>query len=315
MAESEARRWGWRASSWWLLAGPLAVLLAANVLIGLFGYPLSDGPLSSGEDQRLHTQIEASARLKVLSTWLLTAAASVVAVCYFAVGLSRFQRKPALKLLAVASLLGLIGVLLVLRGISEEGHRYVGELRVCAAFGGTAEADPTRPALPARVPHTVRPQALTPPIHCRSEQMAQLRGFNLALRLLLALATAAVVVGAVSCLQAPRAGTGSQAERLTNYLYIAAALMVSGLLFLSALLRWPAVSLSTADAAAYRTHVDAVVLYWGVAYSLLNASWYVPAAAVVKADKLIGPADLAKKALAVFAPAIAGLLDGVMKLS
>jgi hypothetical protein len=173
--------------------------------------------------------------------------------------------------------------------------------------------------------------------HGRTILMWQL---NLIQRLLLALVSPALVLGTIACLATPitpaalgarrktavrKSFAGKSVARLRVHLYLTAGLFVSGLLFLSALLRWPAFAFQGAGHASYLAHVDAFVLYWGVTYSLYIASYYVPVALLltrqgkhdgVAGDKL--PAaellDWTKTLAALFAPAIVGLLGNVLHL-
>jgi hypothetical protein len=137
------------------------------------------------------------------------------------------------------------------------------------------------------------------------------------------------VLGALGFGAAPRRGTEEEAKRrartMNEYLYISAAVLVLGLLYLSATLRWPAHALHPLDRAAYLEHVDALVLYWGVVYSLFIVSFYVPialwmgrnfgsSAVFGKSEDaaLRHPLSLIKLGTTIFAPAIAGLIGNAV---
>jgi hypothetical protein len=142
---------------------------------------------------------------------------------------------------------------------------------------------------------------------------------------------------------ASRVACRLQARRLNTHLYLAAAVLVMGLLFLSALLRWPASGLAGDPASAYTAHVDAYIFFWGATYSVFIASYYVPVAIELtgmctsltatqaKAEAASAKAEegddadgddspvsdlfsLFKTVAALFAPVIAGLLGSVLHL-
>jgi hypothetical protein len=166
-----------------------------------------------------------------------------------------------------------------------------------------------------------------------------LRRLNLIQRLLIPWAATTLVLGAISCLATRRgvrkgpAADREQAERLHTYLYLTAALFVCGLLFLSALLQWPGYAFQGKAAEAYRAHASAFVLYWGVAYSIIIAAYYLPVAILLSRrggksvlgrasptgsdpamNDALGPLDLLKIVAGIFAPAIAGLLGEIIQL-
>jgi len=141
----------------------------------------------------------------------------------------------------------------------------------------------------------------------------------------------AMVLGAISALAT--GGTArAEGARLKTYLYLAAILLVCGLLYLSALLRWPGAALTGQEATNYDGFVDAYLLCLGAAYSLFIISYYLPivirlssngnAVAAVAArdtkdsggDDVLKPLDILKVVLALFAPVITALLGHVITL-
>lgn len=167
---------------------------------------------------------------------------------------------------------------------------------------------------------------------CTAPNWHRMRWLNNVQRVLLALVTPALVLGMIASLATGTSSLGEQAERLNTYLYLSAAVLVAGLLFLSALLRWPGFAVPPKDPSAiYDAHVAAITLYWGVVYSLFTAATYVPVAYLLKSgeagkaapqagaaegqpDPLWTPVHMLKQATVIFAPAIAGLLSGVMEI-
>jgi len=103
--------------------------------------------------------------------------------------------------------------------------------------------------------------------------------------LLLFVGMPSAVWGAVACLALPAESDkaygawATQTVRLNRLLYATAGFMVTGLLFTSARLMWPAYSLYPADFKPYAAHVSALVQFTGVGNSLLIASYYLPCAA------------------------------------
>lgn len=173
-----------------------------------------------------------------------------------------------------------------------------------------------------------------------NESFRLLWGLNEFQKYLLALLIPALVLGTLSCLALPATPSPGdcrfQVRRLNIHLYLTATVLVAGLLFLSALLHWPGFAFDRPTAASYSAHVDAYILYWGVTYTIFIASYYVPVAALLArrcahppveappvgkaredeaADDPAGElTGLLKTLAALFAPAIAGLLGGIIHL-
>jgi hypothetical protein len=156
---------------------------------------------------------------------------------------------------------------------------------------------------------------------------------------LLTLGMPAVIFGAITCLAAPTTGSkeerlaawSSQARRLNNFLYLAAAYMISGLLFSNAQLSWIGFSLPPDDLGPYRAYVGAIVLHGGISNSLIIASYYLPVAIWLNAAKPPRPASTAartkekgvetpdpfaplKIAGSILAPALVGFLGEFLKI-
>jgi cytochrome c biogenesis protein CcdA len=321
---------------------PTAVLVAGSLLLSLAGYPQStafDPSAASGS-------AEAAARVKVLATSLLLASLGIGCAIAFVAHLATLPKSETRIMIAIWAALTALGVGSLWLGQPEEAHRFVGESFACRAFGAlqAAQDKPVQPPPAATTEATKAPPAsavaepariFSKPQDCHAPQWQQMRVLNGVQRYLLAFVTPCIVLGMIACLASKGGDTlRSQSERLNTYLYLAAALLVAGLLFLSALLRWPGFSLPKDPRAIYDAHAGAIVLYWGVVYSLFNAAIYLPVAHLLKrrfeeratgapastgdslspADTLWRPVTMLKTASAIFAPAIAGLLSDVVKI-
>jgi hypothetical protein len=210
----------------------------------------------------------------------------------------------------------LFGIVLVAGGLVPGAPRFMDESAICHAFGGTM--------LPAEglMVHLRFWLDLAP--SCRAWHFDVLWWLNEIQKFLLALLTPALVLGTISCLAEPETPTNEgcqiQARALSTHLYLTASVLVIGLLYLSALLRWPGSGFGEDAAAPYNAHVDAYILYWGITYSIFIASYYVPVAIRLTRgcessdnpmSELLG---LLKSTAAIFAPALAGLLGGVVDI-
>jgi len=330
---------------------PFIVILMSFLLIPFAGSPVN--PLARAIVENGHA--EAAGRLKMLATWLLLLTIGLVCIGYFVMNLRLFEGRTRSWLIGAFVALAGVGIASMVWGLAE-GPRLMGERAICAALSSHS-APPARserdvfnaqqstegPAPTDNSLANYNVQSAEQPsegwLHLRQPDcpenaiprlMRLMWQLNFVQRLLLALVSPALVLGTIACLalpppRAPKPKGQSPADRLKIHLYLTAALFVSGLLFLSALLRWPAFAFQGAGHDAYLAHVDAFVLYWGVTYTLYIASYYVPVALLLTAqgkragvdeDKL--PAgqllDWTKTLAALFAPAIVGLLGNVIHL-
>lgn len=242
---------------------PLAVIVAGSLLIALLEIPFHEYgnlPAATGH-------LEAAGRLKMLAAWLLLAATTVACLAYFARTVRASAPDTRDRLTKAYIWLTLFGVAAVVCGLISGAPRFLGEHAICNAFAGTWE--------PGNL-------WLDPWPACSGVQFTKLWWLNEVQKIGLALVSPALVLGTISCLAMPdpasRAACRLQARRLNAHLYLAAAVLVMGLLFLSALMRWPASGLAHDPAADYTAHVDAYIFYWGATYSVFIASYYVPVA-------------------------------------
>ena len=320
---------------------PMLMINASGLLIGWYGYPFDH--LANAVVRNGHA--EAAGRLRMLAAWLLLAVVALGHVVYFAWSLRSFARTTAWRLALAYVVLAACGAASIASGKVEGAERYVDPRVICDAFA-LAEA-PAAPASAAKVASPPELAEYGPPRGATggpapacpgSENFALMLRLNEIQKYLLALLIPAVALGTIGCLALParasEADCRDQARRLNVQLNLTAAWLVIGLLFLGALLRWPGFAFAGAAAAAYKAHVDAYLVFWGVSYSLLIASYYVPVAiwleracartgAKAPAAKAGGEAGkgpaadlfgLLKTGAALFAPTIAGVLGGVLDL-
>lgn len=310
-----------------ILALPFLVITISFALMPIAGVPLN--PLAKAVVANGHA--EAAGRLKMLATWLLLLMIGGACIGYFLLNLRLFTSRTRIWLIGAFIALAGVGVGTVLTGAAE-GPALIGERAIASAFAQGPHAsipDGIEADSPAGCPF-VASYVLRCPADAAGWRMALMWWLNFLQRVLLALVSPALVLGTIACLAVPQrrpapSSGRSPPGRLKTHLYLTAGLFVSGLLYLSALLRWPAFAFQGAGHEAYLAHVDAFVLYWGVTYTLYIASYYMPVALLLTAqgerdgipeERL--PAgqllDWTKTLAALFAPAIVGLLGNVLHL-
>jgi hypothetical protein len=196
------------------------------------------------------------------------------------------------------------------------------------------------PGIPSDIglPDTCPPQ-VSRPDECAVPHYATMVSLLEVWKWVLMTATAALIFGIICCMAgAPQASAErikaaalkQQAKRLNLFLCLAAMLMVSALLVQLAFLRWPRFSMQVPDLAHFDAYVSAVLLYYGVGYSVFLASFYVPAVCSLgwRADKLTnrklraevlegvatGPVYLLQQAATIIAPALTALLTASIGL-
>lgn len=307
---------------------------------------------------------EAAARYRVLGTYLLVISAASAAIGYFLYSLARltkWSRKDALFAFAVT--IGITFALLsAVQKLSEAKYIDGGVVRTQEMMGAPlvvaalSQRDEQRHPIDAPKPTTdgaaspiqggapLDPKRLAddgsaaPPV-CNGlspdTDYRLLRCLIDSESYLLLLAIPSLAFGTILSLAWParrlygeeeKALRDEQIGRLNTFLYLSALMLVAGLLFLSAFLHWPLFALPDEMRAAYREHVHAVVLFNGVTYTVLLASYYLPAAGLLarrwryvkpsegESGEMLDWRGFLKAALAVFAPLVVGLLGEVMKI-
>jgi hypothetical protein len=307
---------------------PLFLAIAGSTYLDSFGQTVGSFEMTMVLDSHL----EAAGRIRMLATSLLVTVVSLSALLYFAWTVRLFEPSSRWWLLGTYVAVAAVGL-----------------SWTWADRGGKAEIMMTRPMLcaPLVLVDTGAPKAgarlRVSPEKQRTDEsesdferrcgnsptFGTLKKVSDWHRFLLPLILPAMVLGAVTCLgeRIDRKGTGGDAvERLKIWVYLTAVGFVAGLLFMSALLRWPGFAYQGAAQAAYYAHVSAYVLYLGILYTIFITAFYLPIyarlatrygrrdrAGTATAGESINPLDLGKIMLGVFAPAIAGLLGDVIQ--
>lgn len=282
---------------------PFVVVLVTFALISFWGWPQGDLKASGRADGHA----EVAGRLTVLATWFILIAVAIPPFVLFVRDLRTASRETTRRVLLVYLALAGLGVAFVAFGLVIGAQRFMGHGAFCKAFG---EAE-------------VRATLLDFAPHCLEWRYLLLWWLNEIQKLMLALLTPALVLGTILCLarEGPRGGAVSprQLARLKTYLYLSAVALVTGLLFLSALLRWPSAAFGAPNS-PYMAHANALVIYWGATYSVLIASYYLPVALTLGRgqdgdDAPTGQLlEFLKSGTALFAPVITALLSAVVQV-
>jgi hypothetical protein len=310
---------------WWWLALPLLgippalVLVASSMLLSSLGQPFQ--PLA--RPVILNGHAEAAARVTVLAMSVGLTAIGLACIGYFLVHLRLFRKRALWALAGLALATGGYSAHLVSQGFPEEAQQLLGESMVRVSL---RSVDPDCKLRGSRPLSTYREGPLAK--DCSESRYEELRKINNFQRLLLSFVSAALVFGTIACLAAPpiptRTAAREQMGRLNTYLYLSAAALVTGLLFLSALLKWPGFAVHKDVLDSYNQHVGALVLFWGVTYSAFIAAYYVPVvlglsyrwrAVTNDSDEdtgLLPPLGLLKAGAAIFSPAITALIGAVI---
>jgi hypothetical protein len=309
---------GW----WWLALAiavpPALVLIASSLLLSGYGDPIE--PLA--RPLQLNGHAEAAARITLLAMSLGLTALGLACIGYFGFHLWQFRSRAFWALAGLALASSGVGAVLVSKGFPEEAQQFLGVGMVKVSLRAAPDCPLERGTPLAR--YATGPV----PVKCTNSRYEMLREINGLQRLLLSFVSGALIFGTIACAAAPaipnKVSAKAQMDRLNTYLYLSAAVLVTGLLFLSALLRWPGHAVHKDVLASFNQHVGAIVLYWGVTYSAFIAAYYVPVALCLsrrwrdvpkdESDKLVilSPLDLLKVGAAIFSPVITGLIGTVI---
>lgn len=351
---------------------PTAVFAMINFLVLRYATPIEVLAPALAFDPSL----ESAARLRLLAALFLFAAAAVFAFATALPAAWRLKRGSFWRAAALYMALMVAFVSATKLVDPPELQTLAGQAMVCQALSLPAPQPlldpPLTPQDVARLrsgqiafpPSSKSDQsvvdALNDPKRCVAPSFHSLRWLYLIQRLSMLFSGPAIVLAAIACIAMPPDQKRrpkvcrDQAARLNTILYVAAGLMVTGLIFVGAFFQWPAFALRKDAATSYQTLVAAIVFYYGVGFSLFIASFYLPVAAWVgfnwrrcsrsKATSLavdreagseghkneassddakagaddelglITAVQLVKIGAAIFAPAIAGLLGTVVKL-
>jgi hypothetical protein len=334
-----------------IAVAPLAVYLVSEQLLRSFG--LNFGTVREFSFVKFEHHLAEAARLSSLGAFFLIAAAAAAAFAYFVYTL-RLLRTPSLYLVGGAFVASV--VVMSLTVLPKEGPQetaFSSSALICTALSYGAQTKQPEEAGPPprfRIPDARRNG------RCEAAGYTQLRSLLKWNQIAVLLGLASLIFGSICCLAGPdgdepdpaRADAGTagpgktasdekaakdrlthweeQSDRLNAYLYVSAILLVAGLMFVSAILKWPSFAVASA---AYETHVNALTAYYGFTYTVLLGSFYVPVAVSLSArvrklkpeaastDKVPeafkGPLQLLKIAAALFSttmvPIVASLLS------
>jgi hypothetical protein len=281
---------------------------------------------------------EIAARLNVLGALVLVTAAAAASILFFLSTLrSLAQKDKAVLLGAFAFTALLLGAKLL---PVPQTDSFITSSLVCTSVSYSAEESKTahqiiKEGKPTEV--ELPPKRLD--TKCTDDQLKPVRLFETIDMFAVLLGLLSLVLGAIRCLAAPTTGSEAEklafyesaSERLNGFLYLAALLLVTGLIFVAAMLRWPTHVLLEPDASAYEAHVNALTGYYGISYSVVIAAFYIPVAAILaervnelKAgqgtratlpDAFKGPLQILKIAAALFSTTLAGVLSSLLSLN
>ncbi|TMJ18352.1 MAG: hypothetical protein E6G92_00380 [Alphaproteobacteria bacterium] len=352
----ERRDWAMPRGSTLLIAIPLLVFMLNGVAdmwlrtpAGYFAQPSLQNAVA-----------EAAGRSKTVAAFLLCASLEIVVLVASASSLRLLSLVARKRILIAYFLTVAAGTAMVLVSGAFKGAAYLDQTFACASFSRLERA-PTAPVAPDsarpayaglessgnptpneassarfREPDVGWAPGCTAPQFYLQQAMIQIVG------VLLLFAMPAVIFGAISCLAMPekdspddrfRAWT-RQTRRLSNFLYLAAVFMISGLLFTNARLNWVIYSVHPDDIGPFRNYISSIAMHGGITNSLIIAAYYLPVATWLAAirpdetesaesarpvptasDKGTAPDPFAplKVALTIFAPAIVGLFSEFLK--
>lgn len=306
-----------------IIAAPIFFYIFSDILFLIFGW--HSPHLAPSPGQNFDARIDATARLLILAAILAVTGAGCFAICRFVADL-----RPMPASVRRPLLLGLVaGVTITLLYSATLGDcipiaDYLGDgfMRSALSTFDTASgvgADGDRR-------HAI-------------SLITRFDWLMATVRLFLILSSAAIIVGAASCLGQPPADRPddeqaaaiiAQQQRLRTYANMGAILMVCGMFFMLAWMHWPGILLDGAAARAYIAHVNALALYFGVTYSLMIAAYTLPTATILHARCMSlgdaaragedmplmgkGVIDSLSKLLVILAPTLAGAAPAVVEL-
>ena len=309
---------------------------------------------------------EGAARFRVLGTFFLLICAASAAIGYFLFSVLRLNGSSRRVMggafaatIATSAIIVWYGTVVAPHGGMVTTQEMMGDALVVQALSQRRENNSSSAADPASVrsaagtgpsprarranaglamAHIGRIDASSwPPQPPPSSDYPLLRNLINAESGVLLLAIPSLAFGAILCLAWPppaeplnaeeeKALRDEQIGRLNTFLYLSALMLVAGLLFLSAFLHWPLFALPSEMKPQYQEHIHAVVLFNGVVYTVLLASYYLPVAGLLarrwrhvkpsegESGEMLDWRGFLKAALAVFAPLVIGLLGEVMKI-
>jgi hypothetical protein len=340
---------------------PTLAFLVNQLLLKYYGDPYDILPDRIAE---FDAYKEGAARIGLIGAFLLCFGVAMAGAGFFVASLRIFRtwRESALMVVGFLMLAG-AAVLTQQIVIGRPAEEYAGRSLFCLAAGygedqsdraravekAAAEAHPgpaqdrqaagtLRDSPPAAIPPGVAVGHLPAHAHCPYPRFMRMQDLATWQFRVTALAFAGLVFGGIFCLAGPdkAAAPGpsretaeadhqhwqSQSEWLNASLYLSALLLATNLMFIHAFLRWPGFLL--ADAQGRDAYVGTMVSYYGIAFSVMLAAYYIPVAVILarKAKKgkgslpeaFKGPLQVLKIVLGLSSTALAGALPAFLDL-
>ena len=283
---------------------------------------------------------EAAARLAAIGMFVLLVGLAAAACAYFAGTVLLLTRRSQLRLLLAFVVLMLLGLAILKVMNTRQMQDYLGPSFICTALGYTPEI--SRRGADAATANSTQPKVRIDNLRdsdgCSNARFKQLRTLLDVQKIATMLVVAALALGAICCLAAPPGASPTaeeklahfqaQSNRLNIYLYLSAAVLVAGLLFVAAYAHWPSYALTVST--HYDAHANAFAAYLGFSYTLLIGSFYGPVAALLSAkvaalkpaagnesglpEAFKGPMQVLKIVSAIFSTALAGILPAILGL-
>lgn len=278
------------------------------------------------------------ARLAVLAAFIPFVAVGLGALALFGVTISRLDpRSLGLSMAAFIGLPVLTAVMLV-AAPTRETQDYLGPAVVCAGlgYGPGLHAKGKPPMVTVDDVRVLKGKKPNQRLVCDQPSFGTLRNLLIADEVVILFGVAALVIGAIACLADKDGDKGdkltlyeAESSWLNSFLYMSAAFLVTGLLFIAALLKWPLYPLLASDRAAYEAQANGIVAYFGVSYTIVLASYYGPVAAILSGrvkplkpgeaaealpNAFKGPLQVLKIVLALGSSALAGAIPSLLNL-
>lgn len=305
-----------------------------------------------------HAYREGTARIGMLAAFMLFFGVAMAGLLFFAISLRIFEWKRRMAMVAGFLLFAgaAIGLSAIVKDRSAEDYAGVSLFCIAAGYGEeqtllakTREAEELRrsgKASGAGVAVKYLPRHADCP-YDRFTAMRDLANWQFGG---VCFAFAALVLAGIFCLAGPPAPNDGaarpkaqggetaavqphlagadlphwerQSEWLNACLYLSALLLASALAFTNAFLQWPDfVLLDAKDRDAY---VASMVSYYGITFSVMLASFYIPVAAILAGrvraaggklpEAFKGPRQIGKIVLGLSSTALAGAIPGVLEL-
>lgn len=329
---------------------PLLVVIGGDLLLQGF----TPAPIAIKLEGTNFVHGDATARLSLMTSFLLVIGATVAAFAYFVRLLLKVDGGAAGGAIGGFLLMVAIGAIFYDRWSQYEMQEKLSNQVHCAAASLAAAAGQPEPAgvatpatgsapnpaetriYPAQSPRDAAGDVLPACVTARHQWLRDKTDVESAF---LGAGVPALVFGAILCLSLLPAATSDpatrvelvrrQIRRLNTILYLSAFLLVAGILFARAYYTYPTFALSDAQAGPFLAHAEALITYHAVNHSLLIAAFYLPAASILAARaeegaadpavgearaELMAPMQLVKAAFAIFAPLLAGFLPEMVKL-